>query len=129
MADIFREIRPKFNLIDMALDPGFQAWQFAQDAMRENLPVVEVPQQLKHMSEPMKELKALIEVGLIEHDGNPAFIWMLGNVIAKIDAKENVYPRKQFADNKIDGPVAAILAMNRAMTQETKYFQGGVTSA
>ena len=108
----------EFDLVEMALDPGFQAWQFAQDALKENLPVIEVPQQVKHLSEPMKELKALIEAGLIEHDGNPCFTWMLGNVIAKIDAKENVYPRKRFDFNKIDGPVAAILASNRAMVRQ-----------
>ena len=34
--------------------------------------------------------------------------WMLSNVVAKPDAKDNVYPRKERPENKIDGPVALI---------------------
>ena len=36
--------------------------------------------------------------------------WMVSNVSVKADAKENIFPRKDHPDNKIDGAVAAIMA-------------------
>ena len=40
--------------------------------------------------------------------------WMMSNVVAHTDAKDNIYPRKEFPENKIDGVVALIMAINRA---------------
>jgi len=65
------------------------------------------------MSDPMKTLDALITARKIEHDGNPAMTWMLSNVVSNEDAKENVYPRKLRGEDKIDGPVALIMAIGR----------------
>ena len=51
---------------------------------------------------------------------------MMGNVVARIDAKEHVYPRKESNENKIDGAVALIMAMARAMqAQDTGQIQQG----
>lgn len=77
--------------------------------------VVEVPQTVAHLSEPMKEAQALIVDGRLHHDGNPAFAWMMGNVTAQEDRNQNVFPRKESAEKKIDGAVALILALGRAM--------------
>jgi phage terminase large subunit-like protein len=43
---------------------------------------------------------------------------MMGNVVAKVDAKEHIYPRKEQPGDKIDGPVALIMAMGRAMLRQ-----------
>jgi len=40
---------------------------------------------------------------------------MMSNVVARADAKDQVYPRKERAELKIDGPVALIMAMRLAM--------------
>jgi phage terminase large subunit-like protein len=52
------------------------------------------------------------------HDGNPVLAWMIGNVVGDYDAKENVYPRKERPENKIDGAVALIMAIGRHMVFE-----------
>jgi phage terminase large subunit-like protein len=41
--------------------------------------------------------------------------WMVSNVVCHVDAKENIYPRKERPENKIDGVVALICALGRAM--------------
>jgi phage terminase large subunit-like protein len=41
--------------------------------------------------------------------------WMVSNVVAHLDAKDNIYPRKERAENKIDGIVALIMALSRAI--------------
>jgi phage terminase large subunit-like protein len=40
---------------------------------------------------------------------------MVSNVVAHLDAKDNIYPRKERAENKIDGIVALIMALSRAI--------------
>jgi phage terminase large subunit-like protein len=63
----------------------------------------------------MKELDALVRSGRFHHDGNPVMRWMVSNVVCHTDAKDNIYPRKQRPENKIDGVVALIMALARAM--------------
>jgi len=43
---------------------------------------------------------------------------MISNVVCHRDAKDNIYPRKEHEDNKIDGPVAAIAALGRALAAQ-----------
>ena len=45
---------------------------------------------------------------------------MIGNVVGHYDAKENVYPRKERSENKIDGAIALIMAIGRQMVFEGK---------
>jgi phage terminase large subunit-like protein len=64
----------------------------------------------------MKEVEALVMSGTLSHGSCPVLTWMASNVVAKIDAKDNIYPNKERSENKIDGVVALIIAINRAMT-------------
>ena len=41
--------------------------------------------------------------------------WMISNVVCHRDTKDNIYPRKERAGAKIDGPFAAIMGLGRAM--------------
>ena len=41
---------------------------------------------------------------------------MASNVVARVDAKENIYPRKDKPEQKIDGLVALIMGVGRAMS-------------
>ena len=64
-------------------------------------------------SAPMKQLQALIYAGRVHIEDNPVTHWMFSNVVCHEDAKENVYPRKEKKENKIDGAVAMIMAVNQ----------------
>jgi phage terminase large subunit-like protein len=92
--------------------------------------VIEVLQSPTHMSEPMKEFEALVYDGHLWHDNNPVLNWMMGNVVKKKSRGGPVkyyYPTKQRNKDKIDGPVAAIMAMSRAMfAEDTEVTQGFV---
>ena len=67
------------------------------------------------MSPPMRELEGAIASGRFHHNDNPVFNWMASNVVAKEDAKDNIFPRKELQESKIDGVVALLFAMGRAM--------------
>jgi phage terminase large subunit-like protein len=64
----------------------------------------------------MKEVEAMVLQGILAHGDCPVLSWMASNVVAKLDVKENIYPNKERAENKIDGIVALIIAMSRAIT-------------
>lgn len=101
-------------LREVAKDPWNSA-QLGANLQEAGFEVVDIPQQVRYLSEPMKELQALVDAGRFHHDGNPAFVWMLSNVEVKEDRNENIFPRKQRAANKIDAAVALIVAMSRAL--------------
>ena len=105
------------TLEEVPTDP-FQAVQFISELLDEGLPMVEMAQTVRTMSEPMKALEALVLEGRITHDGNPMMTWMVSNVVCHRDVKDNIYPRKEREENKIDGVVATLMALNRWMTRE-----------
>ncbi|GAB2800015.1 hypothetical protein GCM10027040_29420 [Halomonas shantousis] len=62
----------------------------------------------------MREMKAAVTSKRWRHSCGPALIWMKNKVVAKVDAKENIYPRKENPENKTDGIVAIHMALGRA---------------
>lgn len=81
----------------------------------QNVQLVAIPQTVEKMSPAMKELEAIVLDGRFHHDGDPVLGWMVSNVVCHRDAKDNIYPRKQKEENKIDGVVALLMALNRVM--------------
>lgn len=108
----------RFTIEVLAYDP-FQATMLVTELQAAGLPCVEVKPTVLNLSEPMKQVDALIRDRKLRHDGDPVMTWMMSNVVAKIDAKDNVYPRKERVEKKIDAFVALTMAMNRAMLGET----------
>jgi phage terminase large subunit-like protein len=115
-ADIL-EFSQRFDVREIAYDP-WQATQLATRLQDQSAEVIEFRQTVANFSEPTKELDALMRSGRIAHDGDPVLAWMLGNVVGHYDAKENVYPRKERPENKIDGAIALIMALGRHMVAE-----------
>lgn len=110
----------QYDTLSLAFDP-MQATQMIQTMIQAGLPVVELHQNLKNLSEPMKQLQALIYARRIHFQKNPVMEWMLGNVVCHQDAKENIYPRKEKNDDKIDGAVALIMALNQAIQLDIEH--------
>jgi phage terminase large subunit-like protein len=67
------------------------------------------------MAMPTSELSRLISTGEIVHDGHPVMRWNMDNVVVEVDAAGNMKPAKDKARQKIDGAVALIMALDRAM--------------
>lgn len=107
----------QLQLREVPYDP-WQATQLAGHLLEDDVPMVEYRQTVQNMSEPMKQLEALVLQGKLTHDGNPVMSWMMSNVVCHRDAKDNIYPRKERDENLIDGPVAAIMGLGRAITAE-----------
>jgi phage terminase large subunit-like protein len=112
------QLATEFEVEALAYDP-FQATMLVTELMNAGLPCVEVKPTVLNLSEPMKQIDALIRARLLEHDGDPVMAWMMSNVVAKLDAKDNIYPRKDRPEKKIDGFVALCMAMARAMASDS----------
>ena len=109
------ELAVQFQVVEVAFDQ-WQAQYLAQRMIAQGMPMIEFPHQVRTMSDPMKELEALVLDGRLTHDGNPVLTWNMANTVCKSDAKENIYPTKERASDdkcKIDGTVALIMAMGR----------------
>lgn len=112
-ASLLDEYQPR----EVAFDP-WKAAHMVQQLMKDGAEAVEFRQTVQNMSTPMKELESAIKAGRLHHDGNPVLTWMASNVVAKLDAKDNIYPRKEKPEQKIDGIVAAIMGIARAMSDD-----------
>ena len=99
-----KNLRPQ----SVGVDPNYNAGHLTTRLKHAGAPMVEVPRNVANFSEPMKELDAMILSGRIKHNGDPVLAWAMGNVVARKDAKGNVYPRKVRDENKIDPAVALI---------------------
>lgn len=97
---------------------GFDPWSAVQFSLRlaeEGVPLVEVAQTVKNMSESMKSVQADVYSGKLHHDHNPMMTWMMSNVTVKPDKNDNIFPNKSTPENKIDGPVALFTAKSRQL--------------
>lgn len=102
---------------EFPFDP-WQATQLAGHMIEEGAPMVEYRQTVQNMSEPMKQFEALVLSKKLTHNGNPMMTWMVSNVVCHRDVKDNIYPRKEREENKIDGPVASFSALGRCLAYE-----------
>lgn len=109
--------------VHVVREVAMDAWggrEMAPSLQEQGFTVVDIPMHTRHLSEPMKLIAALVDSGRFHHDGNPAFVWMLSNVEVFQDRNDNIFPRKQRPENKIDAAVALIVAMARAMVNEAR---------
>ena len=107
----------QFELSAIAYDP-WQATQMAVALSNDGAPMVEYRNTVANLSDPMKTLEALVLDGRIVHNGDPVLTWMMSNVVAKVDAKDNIFPRKERKENKIDGVVALIFGLAMILSNQ-----------
>ena len=72
-------------------------------------------QGFKDMSPPTKRLMELVLERNVAHGGHPVLRWMMDNIFVRTDPAGNIKPDKEKSTEKIDGAVAAIMALDRAV--------------
>lgn len=106
-----------YHIKEIAFD-RWGAVQMTQDLEGMGFTVVPFGQGYKDMSPPTKEFYKLLMEGKIIHGGNPVMRWMAGNVVVDTDPAGNIKPTKAKSAEKIDGIVAAIMALDRCIRHE-----------
>jgi len=111
------DMATKFNVVEVAYDP-WNATQLANELDDDGFEMIQFRQGFASMNEPSKLLESMLADGTLRHDGNPITRWMAGNVTTKTDEHNNIKPNKKTSTGKIDGIVAAVMALGRAMQGE-----------
>ncbi|MCD7886642.1 MAG: terminase large subunit, partial [Clostridiales bacterium] len=92
--------------------------EMVQHLEGEGFTVVLFGQGYKDMSPATKAFYELLMKGDIIHGGHPVLKWMAGNVVIDTDPAGNIKPTKKASPEKIDGIVAAIMALDRCIRHE-----------
>lgn len=106
-----------YDLQEIAFD-RWGATKIVQELQEMGLTVVQFGQGFASMSAPMKELEKLILSHKLAHGNNPVLAWMADNLVAAVDPAGNIKPDKQRSIEKIDGMVALIMALDRALRHD-----------
>ena len=107
----------KYNIKEIAFD-RWGAVQMTQDLDGMGFTVVPFGQGFSSMSPPTKELMNLVLSGRLAHDGNPVLRWMMDNVCVRTDPAGNVKMDKAKSTEKIDGAIATVMALDRAIRNQ-----------
>ena len=111
------DLGEKYHIKEIAFD-RWNATQMVQNLEDMGFTVVPFGQGYKDMSPPSKELYKLLMEGRIIHGGNPVLKWMAQNVVMRQDPAGNIKPDKEKSVEKIDGIVATIMGLDRAIRNE-----------
>lgn len=104
----------RFNIREIAFD-RWGAFQVSQALEGAGFTMVGFGQGFASMAGPTKELLRIVLDGKLSHGGHPVLRWMADNMVVSTDAAGNVKPNKAKSREKIDGIVAGIMALDRAM--------------
>ena len=124
------ELGKKFNIREIAFD-RWGAVQMVQNLEGMGFTVVPFGQGFKDMSPPTKELMKLTLEQKIAHGGHPVLRWNMDNIFIRTDPAVNIKADKEKSTEKIDGAVATIMALDRAIrcgndTSESVYSSRGI---
>jgi phage terminase large subunit-like protein len=116
-----------FDVVGLAYDRWGMA-QLRNDLADAGLVVVDMGQGFSSMSPPAKEFERLVLAGQLRHGGNPVARWQAGHVVVRQDPAGNIKPDKERSHEKVDGIVAAVMALDRVTrsgTPRRSAYEGG----
>ena len=121
----------KFQIRELAYDP-WNATDLATRLVDDGAPMVQLPQKMSYLAPGTKRLLEAVQAGKLRHGGNPVARWMASNLALKQDADGRVKPAKDRSGDKIDGIVAAVMAIARAIVhtqveERSVYEERGLT--
>ena len=118
------ELGEKYNIREIAFD-RWGAVQMVQNLEGMGFTVVPMGQGFVSMSPPTKELMKLTLEKKIAHGGHPVLRWNVDNICIRTDPAGNIKADKAKSTEKIDGAIALIMALDRAL----RCGQGEVTES
>lgn len=105
-----------YHIRELAID-RWNSTQLQNQLQGDGFEIIPFGQGFASMSAATKELEKLVLSRAIAHGGNPVLRWMASNVAVESDAADNLKPSKKHSSEKIDGIVALIMAIGRAIAQ------------
>ena len=126
VAEDLRSYCKQFDVQEIAFDPALSMY-FAGKLIEEGLPLVEIAQRAMFFTPPLIQVENLVLEKKLSHDANPVMTWMVSNLVVKVSKfNELRSPTKERPENKIDGPMAMLMALGRALAvqpSETSFWE------
>jgi phage terminase large subunit-like protein len=116
---IKHELASQYRIKEIAYD-RWNAHQIVTQLQSDGANMVPIGQGFASMSAPSKEFETLLMARKIRHGGNRVLRWMASNVAIEQDAAGNIKPSKAKSTEKIDGVVASIMALGRAVLAQQR---------
>lgn len=113
------DLAEKYHIVEIAVD-RWNATQMIQNLEGDGFTMVPFGQGFASMSGPTKDFYRLLMEDQIIHGGHPVLRWMAGNVVVDTDPAGNIKVTKAKSKEKIDGIVAAIMALDRCIRNQTE---------
>lgn len=119
----------RFNIKEIAFD-RWNATQLTQNLDGEGFTMVQFGQGFASMSAPTKEFEKLVLEKKIAHNGHDVLRWNIDNIIVRQDPSGNIKIDKAKSTEKVDGAVALVMGLSRALLngagQESVYETRGL---
>lgn len=129
VAEDLRRYCRQFDVQEIAFDPALSMY-FAGKLIDEGLPLVEITQRALFFTPALIQVENLVHERKLKHDGNPVMNWMISNLVVKVSKfNELRAPTKEREENKIDGPLAMLMALGRGLAQDNSGDLAGFLSA
>lgn len=128
-----QQLATDHHVQEVVYDPKFSTYFATKLAEEDGMLMVEMPQTSARFTLPIVEIENLVLTKDLVHEGNPAVAWMISNVVMRESKFSGLrHPTKEKNENKIDAPVAMIMAMARALNGDeggdlSDYFKNAVT--
>jgi len=115
-----QELDRQFIVRELTFDPKESSYLIQNIQEWSNFECVEFEQGPATISQPMKELEAMVTAEEFWHSDDPVYNWNMGNVIRKKarsgGSVKHYFPTKENDNLKIDSAVATICALGRMIT-------------
>ncbi len=112
------ELNERFRILEIAID-RWNATQLSTQLMGDGFDVVLFGQGFASMSGPTKEMEKLVLSKMLDHGGHPVLRWMMSHAVVETDAAENIKLSKKKSTERIDGLIATVMGLGRAIVQTT----------
>lgn len=112
------QLGERFNIREIAYD-RWNATMMVQALEDDGFTLVPFGQGYRDMSPPTKELMRMVLEQKLAHGGHPVLRWNMDNVFVRTDPAGNLKIDKQKSTEKVDGAVALVMALDRAMKNQS----------
>jgi phage terminase large subunit-like protein len=115
----------RHDMREIAFDPALSMY-FAGKLVDEGLPMVEIAQRAAFFTQVLLQVENMVLAGTLRHDNNPVMNWMISNLVVKVSKfNELRQPTKDRPENKIDGAIALLMALGRALALSDNIVHSG----
>jgi len=108
------ELGGVYDIREIAYDRIF-AGEIVNDLMAEGFAMIPYGQHFGAMAAPVAEMERMLLARTLQHGGNPLLAWCASNAVVVQDAYGNRRVDKAKSTERVDGVVALLMALGRAM--------------